>query len=37
MLKGPYFIRQGLQGMTGKAILMGTQERGLLRNNSSAP
>ena len=36
MLKGPYFIRHGLRGVSGKAILMGSEGRGLLRNHSIA-
>ena len=36
MLKGLYFIRHGLRGVSGKAILMGSEGRGLLPNHSSA-
>ena len=36
MLKGPYVIRQGLRGVSGKAILMGSQGRGWLPNHLSA-
>ena len=37
MPKGPYFMRQGLRGVSGKAILMGSQGRGWLPNYSSVP
>ena len=36
MPKGPYFICHVLRGVSGKAILMGSQGRGLLPNQSSA-
>ena len=36
MLEVPYFIRQGLRGVSGKAILMGSQRRGWLPNHWSA-
>ena len=36
MLEGPYFIRHGLRGMSGKAIFMGSGGRALLPNHSSA-
>ena len=37
MLKGPYFIRQGLLRVSGKAILTGSQGRGWLPNHLRAP
>ena len=36
MLRMPFFFRQVLRGVSGKAILMGSQGRGLLPNHSSA-
>ena len=35
MLKGPYFIHQGLQAVSGKAILMGSKGTGWFPNHSS--
>ena len=36
MLKGQYFLRQGLRGVSEKNILMGYQEREWLANHWSA-
>ena len=35
MLKGPFFFSPGVAGVSGKAILMGSEEREWLPNHSS--